>query len=703
MFFLIIIGDLIILFSEQEKKFLFSNLLLIINSLAAAFISLMVVYYNYRKKRRIAKEDILLTAGLVLWFLANITWAYYEIILHIVANVPSLADLLLLSGYVSLVIRLLIVYKNLHIRTTKKFILLTSLAGMGFLVYMLSITLDLSVVSTPRGQAMFIITVVYPLLNTILAVLSIIILASLKKEKDHSVAWVCELVSFLVIILGDSWFAIIAITQHIEQLWISVLLLSGHYIVIAGGLFWYIRILYRDHKFPTFQKTFSKISMLDQKMKMVFIIIPIISFIFICGYLIFETNYFYNTMLMGNSNLEQFRFSNAVTGNTDNIIKVGAIVPLTGAFSSIGEPTKIALEQAEKDVNQYLQLQNSTSKIKLFIENSRTDPRETVKVIEILKNQGVRIIVGPATSSAVLSVKDYANKNNVILISYASTSPELSISDDNLFRFVPDDNNQGQFIANKMWKDGIKTVIPMWRGDTYGNELQKSMKENFERLGGKVLDGIKYNPYVGSFSSSLHRINFIMWNQDLKKLNFLVENATSKTPINSVGVYLIGFDEVIPILIQANEHKILDKVKWYGSDSSAQNIGITKNYDSASFAFLTNFTNPLYSVHVHNDIAKLIEIEIEKKLHGHGSLTYPLIAYDAFWVAALSSKEITDSKTTDIANIKKIILDITSKYNGITGKIFLNKAGDRIGNNYDLWTIKKDNLNYDKFVWSYGK
>jgi len=694
------LGDLVILFSEQEKKFLFSNLLLIVNSVAAAFISFLVVYYNYRKNKGIAKEDILLTGGLVLWFLANITWAYYEIVLHIVTPVPSLADILLLSGYVSLVIRLLIVYKNLHKKTTKKFILLTSLAGLGFLGYMLSITLDLSVVSTPRGQAMFVITVVYPLLNSILAVLTIIILASMRNERDHSVAWICELVSFLVIILGDSWFAIIALTQHIEQLWISVLLLSGHYIVIAGGLFWYIKILYRDQKGSKFQIISSRIKMLDQKKKIMLITIPIISFSLLWGYFYYQSNFFYNTLSIGDSHVGQIITSVRNIENTSNLIKVGAIVPLTGAFSSIGEPTKIALEKAEKDVNEYLKSHNSRYNVNLIIENSRTDPKETVKVMDLLKNEGVRIIVGPATSTAVLSVKDYAEKNNIIMISYSSTSPELSIPDDNLFRFVPDDDNQAEFIAKKMWNDGIRTVVPMWRGDSYGNALEQALRENFEKLGGHVHEGIKYTPYVGTFSSSLHRINFIMWNQDLKKLNSIVEDVTSKISTNSTAVYLIGYDEVIPILIQANEHKILDDIRWYGSDSSAQNIGITKNYDSAKFAFLTNFSNPLYSVHSGSDVAKFIEHEIEKKLHGSGSLTYPLIAYDTFWVAALSSKKMMDSNITDIDEIKKVILNTTAIYDGLTGKIILNKAGDRIGKDYEIWKVKQNGLENGKFMWS---
>jgi branched-chain amino acid transport system substrate-binding protein len=87
----------------------------------------------------------------------------------------------------------------------------------------------------------------------------------------------------------------------------------------------------------------------------------------------------------------------------------------------------------------------------------------------------VRIVIGPATSAAVKAVKDFADENDVLLISHSSTAPSLAIAGDNLFRFVPEDRQQGEAIAKKMWNDGIPIVVPMWRNDIYGNELYKSM------------------------------------------------------------------------------------------------------------------------------------------------------------------------------------------------------------------------------------
>ena len=187
------------------------------------------------------KTNIFLALGLVFWLIANMIWAYYELVLDIVSPVPSLADLFLLSAYGFLIYRLITIYRNLHHIANKKFLFLI-ISGTGlFLVYILNLTLELSELSNFRGLMLFIVTIAYPTLNSILTVLALMILLGIKNEKHHFIPWICELIGFLAIVIGDSWFAIIVLTAFVEQIWMSTLLLSAHYLLIAGGLIWYLR------------------------------------------------------------------------------------------------------------------------------------------------------------------------------------------------------------------------------------------------------------------------------------------------------------------------------------------------------------------------------------------------------------------------------------------------------------------------------
>jgi ABC-type branched-subunit amino acid transport system substrate-binding protein len=697
----IAIGDSLIIFSTQEDKLFFANLVLNINSSIAASLAIFVTIKEKDKSN--LKANIFLVVGLVLWFVANIVWAYYEVILHLMAPVPSLADVLLLSAYSILIVRLYIEYKSLRKKPTKKFT--GAVAGIiaVFMAYIFSLTLDLSVVSTIRGQLMFAVTVIYPAFNSVLSFMAIIILYGLRKEKEiekdmkHDIAWTCELIGFLVIVLGDSWFAIIVLTELVEQLWISALLLSAHYIMIAGGLLWYIRLANDSNQINIFHKIRNTLNK-KKKTAVTTIALILIFITSIAGYSLSQANH--NDITQGPNSILELNSQNEIKE-----VPIGLISSLTGAWSSGGISIKIAVEKAQADVNEYFENKNSSLRIRLLVGDSKTDPVASIHAIEKLADSGVRIIIGPATSAAVMSVKDYANQNGIILISPSSTSPALSIANDNLFRFVPDDKNQAEFISNKMWNDGIRVVIPMWRSDTFGNELVKEMKKNFEMKGGVVMEGVEYHAHTGEFSSSLHRINFIMWNQYLKKLSYILENATNKFDPHEVGIYLVSFDEVTPILIQSNEHQTLQQVKWYGTDASAQNMQIIRNHDAAHFAEIINFSNPLFQVNLTNSKAEILEREIEKKLHGSSSLTYPILAYDTFWVTTLSLEKISDNEISDvntdidIESLKKIINATATDYDGISGNIVLNAAGDRINANYDIWSVVKSQDDHENYVW----
>ena len=340
---------------------------------------------------------------------------------------------------------------------------------------------------------------------------------------------------------------------------------------------------------------------------------------------------------------------------------------------------------------------SSSPHFTLLMANSKTSPEETLVAIKKLHEHGANIIVGPSIGSTVLAAKEYADANNITLISYSRTSSSLSIEGDNLFRLVPDDTYQGKIVAEKMIKDGIKVIVPIWRGGLYSNNLYKSTKYYFEKLGGEVEEGINYKPYTGKFATSLHRINFLMWNQELEKLNAMVADAIKKYGANSVGVYVISFDEITPILIQSTLYENLGKVRWYGSDKIAQNHQITKNIDAALFAMKTHLSNPLYSIDSESKKLHDLKDVLEKQLHEVGSITYPALAYDSYWIAALSlDKNNTTYNNNNNGNLTKSFKDIIPETaesfdDGISGKIKLNKAGDRLDGNFDFWIVAKDN------------
>jgi ABC-type branched-subunit amino acid transport system substrate-binding protein len=547
---------------------------------------------------------------------------------------------------------------------------------------------------------MFAVLIAYPLMNALLTIPALPILLGLWKERPWSIPWTFKSLSLFCIVITDSWFAFIILSGLYEQVWLSSMFFGAEYLILAGGLLWFNKFLAtyknpgtapssntnQDHLKITnglgnSRKTPNRIRYLHVLVAVI-LVGGILSYGFITSGATASTKYFGPV-------------------ESTNTILIGALLPITGTLSSFGESSEASLRLAVEDVNNQLAKSGSSSRVGLVIEDTKTDPNVAREKVMDLASKGIRIVIGPSTSAAVAAVKDYADENGILIVSSSSTAPSLSIPNDNVFRFVPDDTYQAEVLAKKMWDEGTRVVIPIWRTDVFGNNLQSLLKEKFEKLGGKVVDGIGYNPPVGNFAASLHRINFIVWEQELRSLTSKVNDAVKQYGADKVGVYIVSFDEIVPIMIQANRHQELQSVRWYGSDGSAQHEGLIKNIEAAEFAVKTNFLNPIYRVDA-TDSFKELEARIVEEI-GRVPRSYAEVIYDEFWVAALTLTNHAGTQEDDIDSLREAFINTANSYIGVTGRTELNDAGDRKYGSYDFWAIRplsKDIENKGSFEWT---
>jgi len=736
----IIISDSIIFFAEIKSKSLYSNWIISINASIAAFLAIFVIYMRKNIPGEYKDTRVALAIGLSLWLCADLIWATYEIVLEIVPPVPSAADFLWLSAYGFLAYYLFRTYIQSHkqFRFKNRTIFLTAVGCTIFLTYIITVTANLADLSSTRGIAIFAVIVAYPILDAILMVPAIVILVNFKNEPLWFTPWACECAGILLMAMSDSWFVPVILTSLVNQLWISSLFFAAHYLVIAGGLFWFLTAYTNkdEHAIKgletspkvTFFGTTSEAARNDNndytlkkrkqnKVRFSYRITAVIAITMIVAVIVgISSSRYYSSSsnavaalspvfgIFGNPNLEVA----IMPADSQPTVMFGALLPLTGTSSSLGESEKAALEIGVKDINDHFSKTHSKTRIGLIIEDTQTDPTISLQKLKQLEAKGIKIIIGPSTSAVLQAIGGYATENGILLISPSSTAPSANIrgkesgyNNTNIFRLVPDDIHQAQAISQRMWKDGIRVAIPFWRTDIYGNGLVNATTKYFQQLGGKVIDGIGYVPYTGDFSASLNRINFMIWDHDLRSLEFKINQAVPLQGLDKIGIYVVAFDEIAPILIQAQErHDVLSRVKWYGSDGSALINSVIRNTGAAMFAMKTGFPNPIYGVENDNDTRlKQIEAEMHKKLE-RTPRSYAYVAYDILWIASLTQDSIKKTKwpqsdRTD--SFKQKFREIASTYKGITGNTTLNKVGDRRFGDYDLWAIRATNK--DNFAW----
>ncbi|HJU94631.1 MAG TPA: penicillin-binding protein activator [Nitrososphaera sp.] len=691
----------LIFFAGTESRIVYSELIIIASAAIAALLGILLAYRQILHNRSHSKMYISLAIGLVLWLFADIIWASYELVYHIAAPIPSLSDILWLAGYPFFAYNLIATYREFYNRFDKRVLLASIIGNAIFVAYLIYLTISLSDFSGQGSVSMFAVLIAYPIMNALLTIPALSILIGLWKERPWSIPWTFKSLSLFCIVITDSWFAFIILSGLYEQVWISSMFFGAEYLILAGGLLWFNKYLaiYKNHGTDSATNTTSQdhlkitngLGNRNTSNNRIRYLQVLVAIILVGGILS------YGFMTSGAT--EATRYFGPVEGA--NTILIGALLPLTGTLSSFGESAEASLKLAVDDVNNQLANSGSSSRVGLIIEDTKTDPNVAREKIMDLASKGIRIVIGPSTSAAVAAVKEYADKNGILIVSSSSTAPSLAIPDDNVFRFVPDDTHQAEALAKQMWDEGTRVVIPIWRTDVFGNNLQSLLKEKFEKLGGKVVDGVGYDPPVGNFAASLHRINFILWEQELKSLNSKVNDALKQYGADKVGVYIVAFDEIVPIMIQANRHETLQSVRWYGSDGSVQHEGLIKNIEAAEFAVKTNFLSPIYGVEASESFKELEERIVEEI--DRVPRSYAEVTYDEFWVAALTLSNYNGTQQDDIGSLREAFINTTNSYIGVTGRTELNDAGDKKSGSYDFWAVRavsEDAKNKDSFGWT---
>ena len=369
-------------------------------------------------------------------------------------------------------------------------------------------------------------------------------------------------------------------------------------------------------------------------------------------------------------------------------ITIGALLPLTGDLQSYGERAKAAVEFAVDQMNNYLEQENAWFRLQLVVEDTQTQPDIAVQKFNNLVAQGIKFIVGPMTSAEVKSLKDLANQQNVLIISPSSTAIELAIPDDNVFRFCPADDVQSKAIGTLVDELGIKSVVIIYRDDTWGDGLRQATEQVLADKGIEVANVYSYNPESPGFATIVSNVN-----NDVK--NLLNEYKT-----NEVAVIVIGFNEVKDLFLEARKYPDLSKVLWVGSDGTALLTEIVDDPNSGKFAKEVMFINPIFSPAA-TDVQQQVAAYVEQEL-GTQPDAYSLAAHDAVVAITLALLQAGPMEDPDqmVNTVKQLLPDITTSDEfaqfAATGKFPLNDAGDRATADYDWWVVvEKQENEYD--------
>jgi len=333
------------------------------------------------------------------------------------------------------------------------------------------------------------------------------------------------------------------------------------------------------------------------------------------------------------------------TKKEEKEIRIGAILPLTGEGAKYGDSAKKGINLAVKEIN-------STGGIKgkllqVVYEDTQGDPKIGVTAVQkLVTSDKVSAIIGELLSSVTLAIAPIANKNGVVILSPASSSPKITDAGDFIFRNCPSDIYEGSIMANFAHeKLQYKKVAIFHINNDYGVGIKEVFKDVFVKRGGTIVDEESFEQGATDFRSQLTKIK----------------------QARPEAIYIIGYKETGYILRQAKEMGI--KVQFL-STVTFEDPEILKIAMNAAEGVIYSAS----SFNAESDkLAIQVFVQSFKKEYGLEPDIFAGLSYDAMKIMAAAI-----SKGGDTGEGIKSALYNTKNYPGVAGEVSFDANGDAI-------------------------
>ncbi len=359
-------------------------------------------------------------------------------------------------------------------------------------------------------------------------------------------------------------------------------------------------------------------------------------------------------------------------------VKIGVIQALTGDLGTYGQPMTDGMLLSVKEVNENGGVLNGT--LVALVEDTQTSEVSAVDAAnKLVKVDKVPVIIGTTGSGPSMAIIDITTGNDILQISSSNTGPDFTTYQDNdlFFRTCPSDALQGKAMARLAIKEGYKSTSTLVLNNPYGVGFERVFVDEFEALGGTVLETVRYDPAGTIFDSE-------------------VEKACHSNPD---FVMLCSYPQTGSVILRtAYEKGYMENIDWLLSEglrdeTLAGMVGkdVAGNYIIAGLKGTTpdpRAAGPSYETFKQNYIAE----------YGTEPTTYCSNSYDAAAVVALAMEKagkaegtaIRDSirevanppgeEVSDIGEALRLIREGKEiNYQGASGEITFDENGDVFG------------------------
>ena len=143
--------------------------------------------------------------------------------------------------------------------------------------------------------------------------------------------------------------------------------------------------------------------------------------------------------------------------NSDDVIKIGGIGPLTGSYANYGTSVRNGAKIAVDEINAAGGIDGK--QIELLFEDSQADPESAVSAYGKLMDDGMDVSLGGVFSGETASITAAAVADDVLLLTPSGSADKAIEGNDKAFRVCFYDSYQGAAAANYIKDNEMATEV----------------------------------------------------------------------------------------------------------------------------------------------------------------------------------------------------------------------------------------------------
>lgn len=259
----------------------------------------------------------------------------------------------------------------------------------------------------------------------------------------------------------------------------------------------------------------------------------------------------------------------------DNI-KIALAGPVTGSVAQYGEMQFVGAQMAIEQINKAGGVNGAM--LEGVIYDDACDPKQAVAVANKVVNDEIKFVVGHLCSSSTQPASDIYEDEGIIMVTPASTSPEITNRGYNLvFRTIGLDSLQGPTAGNYI-ADMVKpkVIAVIHDKQQYGEGIATAVKQTVENKGMKVAVFEGINAGDKDFSSLISKlkqanVDFVYYGGYHPELGLILRQSAEKgLKARFMGPEGVGNKDLSAIAGPASEGLLVTLPKAFDLDPKNQ-------------------------------------------------------------------------------------------------------------------------------------